>query len=288
MRSLILGFGMNRLGAPRRRWRSRANNRVTYYLGVFMVAAFVLAGLVGPLWLRDPNQTSNFFLVHPGSHGFFLGTDQYGRDEFSRIASGIRTTLLIIAVSMACALVVGTSVGLVAARSRLFDVISMRVMDIFMAFPAILLAIGIMAMVGPGVSGVVEAITIVYIPIFARVTRAPALEQMSKEYVEAASVTGVRNGRLLFRHVLPNISHVIIVQLSVAVSDVILIEAALSYLGLGVLPPASSLGELLKNGQMLMFNAPWMVIYPTTTIAWAILGFNLLGDSLRDLLDVHL
>lgn len=256
------------------------------FAGLFLVAVFVLLGLVGPLFAANPNAMSTYFVSPPGAHGFLFGTDQYGRDEWSRVLSGIRTTLLIIVVSMASSLAGGTLVGLLSARLRWFDSIAMRVMDVLMAFPAILLAIGIMAMVGPGVGGVIEAIAIVYLPIFARVSRAPALEQMAKEYVESAETVGVRLPRLLFRHVLPNVWPVLLVQLSVGVSDVILMEAALSYLGLGVLPPASSLGEMLKDGQVMMFNAPWMLVCPAVTIVWAILGFNLLGDALRDAWDV--
>jgi peptide/nickel transport system permease protein len=158
----------------------------------------------------------------------------------------------------------------------------MRVMDVLLAFPAILLAIGIMAMVGPGVISVIEAISVVYIPIFARVSRAPAIEQMTKEYVEAERSLGASTVRILFRHVLVNIWPIIIIQLSLAISDAILIEAALSYLGLGVVPPAASLGELLRSGQSLMFTAPWLAIFPGVAIALAVLGFNVLGDAARD------
>lgn len=288
MRTSILGSVISsRLPRTNLRRRPRFVQEWGLYIGLFMVAIFVLAGVVGPLILRDPSATSSYFLSPPGAHGYMLGTDQFGRSQLARILWGTRNTIVIIVVSMAVSSILGTAVGLLSARFKWFDTIGMRVMDILMAFPAILLAIGIMAMVGPGVSGVIEAIAIVYIPIFARVSRGPAIEQMSREYVEAAKISGVSTARILVRHVLPNIWYVIIVQLSLAISDAILIEAALSYLGLGVLPPASSLGALLQSGQTLMYNAPWTLAYPALTIIWAIFGFNLTGDGLRDALNVR-
>ncbi|MCL6446004.1 MAG: ABC transporter permease [Alicyclobacillus sp.] len=290
MRSFILGSAISSRMSPIRNSvvsrRRRFHRSVGLYLGAAMVLTFVLAGLVGPWFVLGPDTTTAYFLSPPG-HGFLLGTDQFGRSELSRILSGIRTSLLVIVLSMSASAISGTLVGLLSAWFRWFDAVSMRVMDILMAFPAILLAIGIMTMVGPGVAGVVEAVSIVYLPVFARVCRAPAMEQKSKEYVEAAIIAGVPTWRILVRHVLPNIWHVLVVQLSVAISDVILIEAALSYLGLGVIPPAPSLGSLLKDGQTMMFNAPWLAVFPGLAIAWAVLAFNLLGDGLRDLADVR-
>ncbi len=255
---------------------------VGLWIGAGLVVLVLLLGVLGPVILRHPDAMTDFYLAPPGAHGFLLGTDQYGRSELARIVWGIRTSLEISFLSIGLASMFGTVIGLMAAKSHAFDMIVMRVMDILMAFPAILLAIGIMAMVGPGVTGVIEAITIVYLPIFARVSRAPALEQMTREYVEAERSLGASTARILFRHVLANIWPVIIIQLSLAISDAILIEAALSYLGLGVVPPAASLGELLRSGQSLMFTAPWTAIFPGIAIALTVLGFNVLGDAVRD------
>lgn len=247
-----------------------------------LVAIVLMLGFIGPLVLRNPNAMSSYYLVGPGVHGFLLGTDQFGRSELTRIVWGIRTSFEISFVAISGAFAAGTVIGLLSAKYPLIDLLAMRVMDVLLAFPAMLMAIGIMAMVGPGRVSVIEAITIVYIPIFARVVRGPALEQVTKEYVEAEYALGASTARVLTRHVFPNIWPYIVVQLSLAISDAILIEAALSYLGLGVVPPAASLGALLESGQSLMFNAPWTAIFPGAGIALAVLGFNMLGDSLRD------
>lgn len=255
---------------------------VSLWFAGSLVGFILLLGVVGPLVFRNPDVMSTFYLAPPGARGFLLGTDQFGRSELTRIIWGIRTSLEISFISIGIASVLGISVGLFAAKSKVFDMGIMRIMDVLLAFPAMLLAIGIMAMVGPGVIGVIEAITIVYLPIFARISRAPAIEQMTREYIEAEHSLGASTIRILFRHVLANIWPVIIIQLSLAISDAILIEAALSYLGLGVVPPAASLGELLANGQSLMFTDPWMAIFPGIAIAIAVLGFNVLGDAIRD------
>ena len=268
--------------APSSNPKSRHRFDAGLWIGGGIVGFILILGLVAPLVLRHPDAMSAFYLASPGQHGFLLGTDQYGRSELTRIVWGIRTSLEISFVSIGIAVFFGTVMGLFAAANRTFDVGIMRVMDVLLAFPAILLAIGIMAMVGPGVISVIEAISVVYIPIFARVSRAPAIEQMTKEYVEAERSLGASTVRILFRHVLVNIWPIIIIQLSLAISDAILIEAALSYLGLGVVPPAASLGELLRSGQSLMFTAPWLAIFPGVAIALAVLGFNVLGDAARD------
>lgn len=252
------------------------------WFGGSLVAFLLLLGIAGPLVFRNPDEMSTFYLAPPGAHGFLLGTDQFGRSELTRIIWGIRTSLEISFISIGIACILGVSIGLFAAKSKAFDMGIMRIMDVLLAFPAMLLAIGIMAMVGPGITGVIEAITIVYLPIFARVSRAPAIEQMTREYIEAEHSLGASTIRILFRHVLTNIWPVIIIQLSLAISDAILIEAALSYLGLGVVPPAASLGELLASGQSLMFTDPWLVVFPGIAIALAVLGFNVLGDAIRD------
>ena len=251
-------------------------------IGILIVGVFVVAGLLGPVLLRHPNRMGIYSFAVPGQHGYLLGTDQFGRSELTRIVWGIRTSLIISIVSIGVSSSLGTLVGLLASQYRTFDMIVMRVMDIFMSFPAILLAIGIMAMVGPGVPGVIEAIALVYLPVFARVSRAPALEQQGKEYVEAERSLGASVPRILFCHILSNIWPIIIIQLSLAISDAILIESALSYLGLGVVPPSASLGELLQAGQITMFNDAWTAILPGAAIAIAVLGFNVLGDAVRD------
>ncbi len=247
--------------------------------GTFLVI-FVVAGFVGPLILNQPYQMSHFYFAPPGTHGYLLGTDKYGRSELTRVLWGMRTSLVVSFTSVSGATLIGVGLGVVAAWSKPLDLLIMRLMDVLMAFPSILLAIGIMAMVGPGMSSVIEAIVIVYIPIFARVVRGPAMTELSKSYVEAAQSIGASPFRILSRHVVVNIIPILLVQISIALGDAIIIEAALSYLGLGISPPAASLGALLLSGQSFMFTAPWLVLAPGIAIAWAVFGFNLLGDAL--------
>lgn len=267
--------------------RGHRGAELQWGLALLLVGGLLALGIVGPEIWPHPDEMSSFYLAAPGLHGFPLGTDQFGRSLLTRIVWGIRTSLAISAASIGTAFTLGVASGLLSARFPTVDLLLMRVMDVFMAFPAVLLAIGIMAMIGPGVVGVVTAIAIVYTPIFARVSRSSALEEMPKEYVAAAVAAGAGPPRVLLRHVFRNIWPVLLIQLSLALSDAILIEAALSYLGLGVLPPTPSLGHMLRNGQSLMFNAPWTAIYPGVAIAVAVFGFNLLGDALRDRADVR-
>lgn len=163
----------------------------------------------------------------------------------------------------------------------------MRLMDILVAFPALLLAIALMTMLGGSLLNVALAIAIIYVPIFARITRSSVLTVCEEQYVEAVRAVGAGHVRTMLRHVMPNSASATIIQVSLAISDAILIEAALSYLGLGVTPPTPSLGALLTEGQGFMTTQPWMVIFPGLALTLGIFGFNIVGDSLRDLLDPH-
>src|SRR6185437_11717147 len=213
-------------------------------------------------------------------------TDDLGRDLLSRILSGVRVSLSIGVGSIAVSLVAGAGLGALAGYfGGWFDALVMRVMDVIVAFPAILLAIALMTMLGGSLVNVALAISIIYVPIFARIMRASVLSVRLEQYVEAAESLGAGHARILLRHVIPNSASPILVQISLAISDAILIEAALSYLGLGVNPPTPSLGGLLIEGQGFMTTQPWMVIYPGLALTLGVFGFNLVGDSLRDLLD---
>jgi peptide/nickel transport system permease protein len=256
-------------------------------LGLLATALFLGAGLLGPV--LDPASPTAMNYLHtlaPPGHGFLFGTDEYGRDEFVRVLGGIRISLLVGFVSIVAATAVGGLLGAVAGFvGGSVDDLVMRLMDVLMAFPAILLAIGIMTMLGTSVGNVMLAIAIVYTPIFARVARAPVLALRQEEYVSAARAIGASPVRVLFRHVLPNAVSPVIVQFSLALSDAILTEAALSYLGLGVQPPTPSLGQLISDGQQYMMQAPWLTILPGLSLMVGVLAFNLLGDALRDRLD---
>lgn len=219
----------------------------------------------------------------------WLGTDQLGRDVFARILFGYRTSLLTCVTAVLLALVAGGTLGMLAAYYRgWFDRILMRVMDVLFAFPILLLAIGVIAVLGPNMWSAAIAIAIVYTPIFARLLRGPALVICESEYVMGAKAIGASDARIIFAHLLPNIASVVLVQTSLLLSAAILVEASLSFLGLGAQPPVPSLGLMLSEGRNFLMLAPWPAIFAGFAILFLSFGFNLLGDALRDTLDPRL
>jgi len=220
---------------------------------------------------------------------YLLGTDEFGRDILSRLMHGATNSLRIAILSVTAATLAGTTLGIVAGYAGgLADNVIMRIMDLFFAFPAILLALFIVAALGPGMNNTILAIAVVYTPIFARVARGPVLAIKEVEFVSAARCIGASHSRILTRHVLPNMVAPIIVQVSLALSWAMLTEAGLSFLGLGTQPPLPSWGGMLSESRRLMEIAPWMAISPGVAIMLGVLGFNLLGDGLRDALDPRL
>jgi peptide/nickel transport system permease protein/dipeptide transport system permease protein len=220
---------------------------------------------------------------------FFLGTDDFGRDLLSRLIHGARISMLVGVVSVSISLFFGTIAGAVAGFYRGWvDVIIMRVMDILLAFPSILLAIVIVAFLGPSLENAMIAIGIVSIPRYARIVRGSVLEEYSKDYVQAARALGASDFRLIFQHILPNCLAPLIVQTTLGFASAILEAAALSFLGLGAQPPTPEWGAMLAGGRALILRAWWVVTFPGITILLAVLGFNLLGDGLRDALDPRL
>jgi peptide/nickel transport system permease protein len=219
----------------------------------------------------------------------WLGTDQLGRDVFSRIIYGYRTSLLTCLTAVTIALVLGGSLGMLAAYYKgWFDRILMRMMDVLFAFPILLLAIGVIAVLGPNMWSAAMAIAIVYTPIFARLMRGPALVVCESEYVMGAKAIGASDGRIIFSHLLPNLASVALVQTSLLLSAAILVEASLSFLGLGAQPPVPSLGLMLSEGRNFLMLSPWPAIFAGFAILFLSFGFNLLGDALRDTLDPRL
>ncbi len=255
-------------------------------LVVLQVALAVFAPWVAP---HDPlAQTIVQRLKGPNALNW-LGTDQLGRDNLSRILHGYRGSLMVSGSAVAIALVGGGALGLVSAYYRGWtERIIMRAMDILFAFPLLLLAIGIIAILGPQAWTTALAIAIVYTPIFARLIRGPALVIAESEYVTGARAVGASDPRILLRHILPNLASVMLVQASLLLSAAILVEASLSFLGLGTQPPTPSLGLMLSEGRNFLMLGPWSAIFAGLAILFMSFGFNLLGDALRDTLDPRL
>jgi peptide/nickel transport system permease protein len=256
-------------------------------LGAVLVVVQAFAALAAPaLAPFDPNAQDILARMAPPSAAHWLGTDNFGRDTLARALYGYRTLFAISTSSVVAALAAGGSIGVMAAwRGGWFDRIAMRLMDVLFAFPIILLAIGIIAVLGPGALPTAIAIGIVYTPIFARTLRAPALLLREADYVAAARATGARDARIVARHLLPNLSPIILVQASLSLSTAILVEASLSFLGLGTQPPTASLGRMLAESRNFLTFTPWPAVFSGVAILLAALGFNLFGDGLQDALD---
>ncbi len=267
----------------RRLLASRSGALGAALTGVVLLAAVAaLAGLVP----HDPIvQHPADRLLNP-SWTYLLGTDQFGRDTLARCMAGAAASLQVSLLAVGLATVVGTTIGVIAGwYGGSIDIVAMRLTDIFFAFPAILLALTVIAALGRGWFNVAIAVAIVYTPIFVRMARAPVLSLREAQYVLAGRLLGFSVPRLLLRHVLPNISSIVIVQITLALSWAILTESSLSFLGLGQPPPAPSLGQMVSEAKSLAVVAPWTLFAPALVIVIAVVGLNLLGDGLRDALD---
>lgn len=255
--------------------------------GVILLAAYLLAALASflPL-LPDPYRVGVAQQLAGPSGAHWLGTDQLGRDQFARVLLGTRISLEVVLPSALLALVVGTLLGLIAGYfGQIWDNIIMRVVDIFFAFPPVLLALAIIAALGAGIGQLIMAIAIVYAPIFVRVVRGPVLAYREREFVQAAVALGGPPWWIILRHILPTVSSVVIIQMTLTLSWALLTETALSFLGLGLQPPLPDLGTMLSEGSQLVTLDPWLGIFPGLVIMLAVLGFSLTGDALRDALD---
>jgi peptide/nickel transport system permease protein len=249
-----------------------------------MLAAF--APLIAP---HDPLAQNVLARLQRPSAEYWLGTDQFGRDILSRILYGMRASLVIAGFAVFAALLAGGSLGLTAAyHGGWTDRIVMRFMDVLFAFPIMLLAIGIITMLGPGPLPTTLSIAIVYTPIFARLLRGPALVITTSDYVMSARSIGASDARIIVSHILPNLASVILVQTSLLLSSAILVEASLSFLGLGTQPPTPSLGMMLSEGRNVLLLSPWAAIFSGVAILIIAFALNLLGDVLRDTLDPRL
>ncbi len=273
-------------GAWRPVWRKLRRRRAAM-IGLAVVAAFVVAALFAP-WLApfDPVETSWSAIRQAPSAAHWLGTDDIGRDVFSRVIWGTRASLLAGVVAVSIAVALGVPIGMAAGfAGGVVDALISRLTDAFLACPFLILAIALAAFLGPNLTNAMIAIGVSATPIFVRLTRAQVINVKVEDYIEAARALGNPPWRIAWRHVLPNILAPVIVQATLAIAAAIIAEASLSFLGLGQQPPAPSWGSMLNTAKNYVDNAPWMAIWPGVAIFLLVLSFNLLGDGLRDALD---
>ncbi len=265
--------------------RTRADRRSL--IGIIIIVFILLMASVGAaLWPYDPTTADFTRTLLPPNRLNWFGTDELGRDVLARILAGARVSLLVGAVSVGIALAVGTAIGLAAGYvGGAVDGLLMRLMDVLFAFPSILLALAITAVLGPSLQNAILAIAVVYVPVFARMARGQTLVVREMNYVEAMRAMGMRESRIMVGTVLPNILPPLLVLGSLLFASAIITESYLSFLGLGIQPPDPSWGNMLKNAIGFLSEAPWMAWFPGVAIFLAVLGFNLCGDGLRDRLD---
>ena len=270
-------------------WK-RAFSHHSFTIGALLTLLLALTAALSLVWTpHSPYEVDMALKLQPPGGTYWLGTDPFGRDIVSLLLVGARASIVVGIIAVGIGLVIGTAFGLLAAARRGWtEEIIMRIADFGFAFPAILSAIMLTAVFGPGMVNAIIAIGIYNIPTFARITRASANAVWSREFVLAARACGKGSFSITMEHVLPNILSVLIVQATIRFAIAILAEAALSYLGLGTQPPQPSWGRSLSEAQTLMFQAPMLAVYPGVAIALAVLGLNLLGDGLRDLFDPRL
>jgi peptide/nickel transport system permease protein len=257
-------------------------------LGLLIVLGLVVVAVLAPqIAPHSPIRADFMAMLQAPSDAYPLGTDELGRDMLSRLIWGARASLQAGLIAVLLAAGIGVPIGLVSGyfRGPLDEYVVMRLTDAMMAFPVIVLALALTAVLGPSLQTAMVAIGIVYAPIFIRLARAQTLSVREADYVEAARALGNRHLGIMVKHVLPNIASPLIIQMSVSMATAILVESALSFLGLGVQPPNPSWGSMLRIGANYMQEAPWIAFWPGLAIFVAVLGINLFGDALRDVLD---
>lgn len=253
-------------------------------LGIVITIAVAAPLLVG----SGPNELDILGRLAPPSSVNPMGTDELGRDVWSRVAYGSRLSLTVGFATAVIASVLGTVIALLAGYYRWLDEVIMRILDGLMALPGVLLAIAIMAAIGPRVSNVILALSLVYLPRCARVARSAVLVVREHVYVEAAGALGASDGSIMWRHILPGTFTPVLVQATYVFATAVLLEASLSFLGAGAPPSVPSLGAMLSDGRSLMRQAPWMTIFPGVVLSLTVLAVNMIGDGLRDALDPRL
>ncbi|MED1954352.1 ABC transporter permease [Brevibacillus centrosporus] len=261
-------------------------NKTAVFCSVLLLLLCLMAALAPVLAPHDPTEMFQEHRMEGSSGDFMLGTDQFGRDLLSRIIYGARVSLVVGVSAVLVSVVFGTLFGLIAGYfGRWVDGFIMRCMDVLFAFPEILLALAIVAALGPGTFNTIMAIGIVNIPIFTRTVRGAVLSIKNLEYVESARAIGASTKRILFLEIFPNVTAPLLVQSSLAISGAILTESALSFLGLGIQPPDPSWGGMISEARRYMELAPGMIIWPCLAMTVTILACNMFGDAVRDILD---
>jgi peptide/nickel transport system permease protein len=279
---------------PRSRWsvvrQFCAQNPLGAAGGFIVLVMIVMAVLAEEVTIYDPTRNNFGAMLEAPSASYWLGTDQFGRDLYTRIVFGARTALLVGFVSAFVGATIGLVLGVASAYfGGRFDLIFQRIMDVLMAFPLIILALAVVSIFGTGIENVIIAITIPFIPRCARVVRSSALAVRETPFIDAARACGFSHARIVLRHMVPNVMAPYLIMMTAAVGQAILIEASLSFLGLGVQEPVPAWGLMLRGGaQDYAESAPWVAIYPGIAISLAVFGFNLFGDALRDWLDPKL
>lgn len=267
-------------------WRSFKKSKIAL-LGTGIVFGFIILALFGPQLAPqgiNEQNLSNRLLAPSADHWF--GTDDFGRDIFSRVVHGARISLWVGFFSVILSVIVGSVLGIVAGYyGKWVDTIISRIFDIMLAFPSILLAIAVVAVLGPSLQNALIAIAIINVPNFGRLIRSKVLSIKEEEYITAAKAIGMRDMRILFSHILPNSMTPVVVQGTLAIATAIIEAAALGFLGLGAQAPAPEWGKMLADARIYLLNAPWTMVFPGLAIMLTVLGFNLMGDGLRDALD---
>ena len=277
----------DRVNGPwREAWLSFKKSK-SALVGSGIVLFFVLVAIFGPLFAPQGINDQNLSIrLQPPSSEFWFGTDDLGRDVFSRILHGTRISLTVGLSAVLISAVVGSFLGIIAGYyGRFVDTIISRIFDIMLAFPSILLAIAVVSILGPSLQNALIAIAIINIPSFGRLIRSRVLTIKEEEYIHAAKAIGMKNSRILWKHILPNSMTPVIVQGTLAIATAIIEAAALGFLGLGAEAPQPEWGKMLADARMFLLNAPWAMIFPGLAIMLTVIGFNLMGDGLRDALD---
>jgi ABC-type dipeptide/oligopeptide/nickel transport system permease subunit len=298
MNTLDLAEGLPpaaRVRTPRTAALRRLAHHRLAMTGLIILATLALGGVFAPFLGSEHPQTAGIWATHlqdsrlPPSLAHPLGTDQLGRDMWSRMLYGARMSLLIGFASVTLAVLIGAMLGALAGYMRgATETVVMRAMDIMLAFPSVLLALAIVVIIGPGLLNVMLAVAIISIPTYARIVRGAVLSEATRDYVAASRALGAGHRRVLFGHVLPNSLSPLIVAASLGIGTAILEAAALGFLGLGAQPPLAEWGLMLSDNRQMMFTEWWLVAAPGVAIMLTVLGFNLLGDGLRDVLDPRL